>query len=46
MFSHDVSGPVSQRVFSVAEGADTHCELGNLPLSNATIYDWLDEVFA
>jgi len=22
------------------------CQLGNLPLSNAVVYDWLDEVFA
>jgi hypothetical protein len=41
-----VSGPVTKRVFTTAEGADTHCQLGNLPLSNAVVYDWLDEVFA
>jgi pimeloyl-ACP methyl ester carboxylesterase len=45
-FSRSVSGPVTKRVFTTAEGADTHCQLGNLPLSNAVIYDWLDEVFA
>ena len=45
-FSRNVSGPVTKRVFTTAEGADTHCQLGNLPLSNAVIYDWLDEVFA
>ena len=44
-FSRGVSGPVTQRVFTTAEGADSHCQLGNLPLSNAVIYDWLDEVF-
>ncbi len=27
-----------------AEGADMHCQVGNLPLSNAVIYDWLEEV--
>jgi pimeloyl-ACP methyl ester carboxylesterase len=43
--SKGVSGPVTQRVFTTAEGADSHCQLGNLPLSNAVIYDWLDEVF-
>jgi len=43
-FSKGVSGPVTQRVFTVAEGADSHCQLGNLPLSNAVVYDWLDEV--
>jgi pimeloyl-ACP methyl ester carboxylesterase len=44
-FNRGVSGPVTQRVFTAAEGADTHCQLGNLPLSNAAIYDWLDEAF-
>jgi len=44
-FSRGVSGPVTQRIFTAAEGADSHCQLGNLPLSNAVIYDWLDEVF-
>jgi dienelactone hydrolase len=44
-FSTSVSGPVTERIFTTAEGADTHCQLGNLPLSNAVIYDWLDEVF-
>jgi pimeloyl-ACP methyl ester carboxylesterase len=45
-FSKGVSGPVTRRVFTRAEGADTHCQLGNLPLSNAVVYDWLEEVFA
>jgi pimeloyl-ACP methyl ester carboxylesterase len=45
-FSRRVSGPVTRRVFTTAEGADSHCQLGNLPLSNAVVYDWLDEVFA
>jgi pimeloyl-ACP methyl ester carboxylesterase len=45
-FSRAVSGPVTKRVFTTAEGADTHCQLGNLPLSNAVVYDWLDEVLA
>jgi dienelactone hydrolase len=44
-FSRGVGGPVTQRIFTTAEGADSHCQLGNLPLSNAVIYDWLDEVF-
>jgi dienelactone hydrolase len=45
-FSRGVGGPVTRRVFTTAEGADSHCQLGNLPLSNAVVYDWLDEVFA
>ena len=44
-FSKGVSGPVTQRIFKAAEGADSHRQLGNLPLSNAVIYDWLDDVF-
>jgi hypothetical protein len=28
----------------VAEGADMHCQVDHLPLSNAVIYDWLEEV--
>ena len=43
-FSRGVSGPVTQRIFKTAEGADSHCQLANLPLSYAVIYDWLDEV--
>jgi pimeloyl-ACP methyl ester carboxylesterase len=45
-FSRGVTGPVTKHVFTTAEGADTHCQLGNLPLSNAVVYDWLDEVLA
>ena len=44
-FSRSVRGPVTRRIFTTAEGADSHCQLGNLPLSNAVVYDWLDEVF-
>ncbi len=40
-----VSGPVTKRVFTAEEGADMHCQMGNLPLGNAVLYDWLDEVF-
>lgn len=45
-FAKSASGPVTSRRFTQPEGADMHCQLGNLPLSNAVIYDWLDEVFA
>ena len=44
-YAATVSGPVTKRIFTVQEGADMHCQLGNLPLSCAVIYDWLDEVF-
>ncbi|NOQ30604.1 MAG: alpha/beta hydrolase [Helicobacteraceae bacterium] len=32
-------------IFSEYEGADSHCQLGNLNFSNCVIYDWLDEKF-
>jgi hypothetical protein len=34
-----------KRIFTAQEGADMHFQVGNLPLSCAVIYDWLDEVF-
>ena len=40
-----VSGPVTQRLFTADEGADMHCQVGNLSLSNAAVYDWLGDVF-
>jgi dienelactone hydrolase len=40
-----VSGPVTRRMFTAAEGADMHCQVGNLSLSNAVVYDWISEVF-
>lgn len=46
VFAASVAGPVTTRIFRTDEGADMHCQLGNLPLSNAVVYDWLDEVFA
>ncbi|MBF23327.1 MAG: dipeptidyl aminopeptidase [Pusillimonas sp.] len=44
-FRQAVSGPVTSRIFEPEEGADMHCQLGNLPLSNAVIYNWLDNIF-
>ena len=34
-----------RRPFTAEEGADMHCQLSNLTLSNAVVYDWLSEVF-
>ena len=42
-FVADAGGPVTSRVFTEAEGADAHCQLTNLPLSNQVVYDWLDD---
>jgi hypothetical protein len=44
-YCREVSGPVTGRLFTAEEGADMHCQLGNLTLSNAVVYDWLSEVF-
>ncbi|MFA7669236.1 MAG: CocE/NonD family hydrolase [Burkholderiaceae bacterium] len=45
-FHNGVNGPVTERVFRYEEGADAHCQAGNLPLSVAVLFDWMDEVFA
>lgn len=33
------------RVFTDEESADAHCQLNNLSLMQATVFDWLDELF-
>ncbi|MCX2931239.1 prolyl oligopeptidase family serine peptidase [Mycobacterium sp. CVI_P3] len=43
-FCQRAGGRVTGRMFTSAEGADTHCQLGNLTLSNAVTLDWLDEI--
>lgn len=40
-----VSGPRQLYQFTLAQGADTHCQLNNLSFSNHVILDWLDELF-
>ena len=35
--------PVTLRIFEQPSGANMHCQLDNLPLSAAVIFDWLDE---
>jgi pimeloyl-ACP methyl ester carboxylesterase len=45
-FAAEASGAVTRRMFTSQEGADGHCQLGNLPLSNAVLFDWLDETLA
>ena len=42
-FCRRAGGPVTGHVFTSNEGADTHCQLANLVLSNAVTLDWLDE---
>jgi hypothetical protein len=41
VFRAGVSGPVTEHVFTAEDGADMHCQLGNLALSNAVVFDWL-----
>jgi pimeloyl-ACP methyl ester carboxylesterase len=43
-YCREVKGPVTRRMFTAEEGADMHCQVGNLSLSNAVVYDWLSEV--
>jgi pimeloyl-ACP methyl ester carboxylesterase len=40
-----VTGPAALHVFDIQSGADSHCQMNNSPLSNAVLYDWLDEIF-
>lgn len=42
-FTDHASGSVSRRIFVAQEGADGHCQVGNLPLATAVMFDWLDE---
>jgi len=45
-FVEHTGGPVTERIFRYEEGADSHCQVTNLPLSSAVLFDWLDEIFA
>jgi pimeloyl-ACP methyl ester carboxylesterase len=44
-FCEQVSGKVDWHIFTEEEGADSHCQVGNMSLSCAVILDWLDELF-
>lgn len=44
-FVKSVGGPVRRHVFTAEEGADGHCQTGNLAYSAAVSMDWLDELF-
>lgn len=43
VFARQAGGPVTARMFTTDEGADTHCQLGNLTSSNAVTMDWLED---
>lgn len=46
LFSTTVSGPATSYAFTVDEGADSHCQAGNVRFAAAVIFDWMDEVFS
>ena len=44
-FCQKVSGPVESYLFTELEGADTHCQVGNVSYAASVYLDWLDERF-
>ncbi|MCD4782455.1 MAG: prolyl oligopeptidase family serine peptidase [Candidatus Eremiobacteraeota bacterium] len=44
-FCENVAGPVTMYKFTVKQGADSHCQVSNMPFSCAVLFDWLDELF-
>ncbi|AGF77538.1 lysophospholipase [Desulfocapsa sulfexigens DSM 10523] len=45
-FCRGVSGKLDSCRFTAAQGADSHCQVGNLSYSSGVILDWLDECFS
>jgi len=43
-FFEGVSGPKDIYIFTADEGADSHCQISNLALMNAVVFNWLDKV--
>ena len=39
------SAQKSFHLFTVEEGADSHCQLNNINLSGQFIFNWLNDVF-
>lgn len=44
-FCKYAGGPVGKRIFTDAEGAGSHCQLGNSRLAAGVMLDWFDDVF-
>jgi pimeloyl-ACP methyl ester carboxylesterase len=42
-FASAAAGPVTKRIFTADEGADSHGQVVNLSLSNAVMFDWLEK---
>jgi pimeloyl-ACP methyl ester carboxylesterase len=36
----------AERIFTVEEGADAHCQINNFPLLHQVVFDWLDDIFS
>ncbi|MFH2124604.1 MAG: alpha/beta hydrolase [Pseudomonadota bacterium] len=45
-FAQGAGGKVDTFRFTAAQGADSHCQVGNLSYSAGIVLDWLDEHFA
>ena len=45
-FAKQVKGPVTNHTFTVAWGADSHCQVNNIVRMGQILYDWLDDIFA
>lgn len=35
----------AQRIFTIEEGADAHCQINNFPLLHQVVFDWLEDIF-
>lgn len=42
MFYAALKAPKTLRVFTVEEGAEEHCQIGNMTLLHQVLFDWLD----
>ena len=40
-----LKAPTTLRVFTAEEGAEEHCQMGNLALLHQVLFDWLDDIF-
>jgi len=36
----------AQRIFTIDEGAEAHCQINNFPLLHQVVFDWLDDIFS
>jgi alpha-beta hydrolase superfamily lysophospholipase len=43
-FYSNLKAPKQMRVFTAEDGAEAHCQVNNLSLMQATVFDWLDDL--